>query len=63
MRFYRCSNCGNAENLSSARCLACGARRERIVNRVKGQIWAEDADGNRELVYDSEHTDQLELMP
>lgn len=40
MRFYRCV-CGHAEPMTASRCLACGARRERITNRC-GQVFEMD---------------------
>lgn len=57
--------CPDPDAVDVSLCYGCG-RAERPIPPLpplKGQIWAEDADGNRTLVYDSEDVGQLELMP
>lgn len=60
VRYYRCV-CGAFEPATASRCLACGARRERIVNKC-GDVYEVDENGVEVLV-PPEDVVQLELMP
>lgn len=61
IRFYRCL-CGHFDERDDSRCIACGARRERIRDRC-GPTTVEDADGNVVVVPATEDAEQMELMP
>lgn len=56
--------CPDPDAVDVRLCFGCGRaeRAEPPWPLLVGQIWSEDADGNRVLWYDSEDVGQLELM-